>query len=339
MAIRNLLFNISVLKQWQGPLPTICVGNLSVGGTGKTPHVEYLVRLLSSSINTATLSRGYKRRTKGFILAENSSSSVEIGDEPKQYKTKFPDLTVAVCEDRCKGVEKIMELIPGTGCIILDDAFQHRAIKAGLNILLTDYNKLFIKDHVVPSGTLREFKCGAARADIIIVTKCPPTISDEVRKIIIAKINPNKNQHLFFSLVIYGPLVKLNDPEIEGNLTNYQSALLFSGIANIQPLKEYLLNKKYLLNSLQFSDHHQFSEQDLIKVRESFNNIADRNALIITTEKDAMRIETQKQQEMLKDLPVYYMPIYVEFFPSDKEMFNQIILNYVTNARKNQRNN
>lgn len=339
MAIRNLLFNISVLKQWQGPLPTICVGNLSVGGTGKTPHVEYLVRLLSSSINTATLSRGYKRRTKGFILAENSSLSVDIGDEPKQYKTKFPDLTVAVCEDRCKGVEKIMELIPGTGCIILDDAFQHRAIKAGLNILLTDYNKLFIKDHVVPSGTLREFRCGVDRADIIIVTKCPPTISDEERKSIIAEIHPQNNQHLFFSFINYGYLVKLNDPAIEVNLTNYQSALLFSGIANIQPLKEYLLNKKYLLNSLQFSDHHQFSEQDLIKVRESFNNIADRNALIITTEKDAMRIETQKQQEMLKDLPVYYMPIYVEFFPSDKEMFNQIILNYVTNARKNQRNN
>ena len=330
-----MLFNISVFKQCKSSKPVICVGNLSMGGTGKTPHVEYLVRLLSGKFDTATLSRGYKRKTRGFVLAGSSSSSRDIGDEPRQYKFKFPNLTVAVCEERCKGAQKIIELKPATEVIILDDAFQHRSLKAGLYVMLTDYNNLFTRDHVVPSGTLREFRCGARRADVIVVTKCPETLSGSERKKITEEINPADNQQVFFSYITYGSLVPLNNAEVEENIHNFDTALLFSGIANTRPLNQYLINNKYSVHTLHFSDHHQFSSQDLINIRTTFNNIAKKNSVIITTEKDAMRIDTPEQQAILKNLPVYYLPIYVEFFPSDKEMFNKIILNYVANAGKN----
>ena len=319
-------------------MASICVGNLNVGGTGKTPHVEYLVRLLSESFNVATLSRGYKRKTRGFILADNTSSSLEIGDEPRQYKFKFPSLTVAVCEDRCAGAHKILEQKPQTECIILDDAFQHRWLKAGLNIMLTDFNNLFTRDYMIPSGTLREFRCGAKRADIIIVTKCPETLSETERKKIAEEINPEKNQHLFFSYIHYGSLVKYDDVDAKVDLNTFQSALLFSGIANTGPLNNYLLENNYSVHPLHFNDHHQFTSQDLINIRVTFNNIAKNNSVVITTEKDAMRIETPEQRAILKNLPVYFIPIYVEFFPSDKEMFNKIIMNYVANAGKNKGN-
>ena len=242
---------------------------------------------------------------------------------------------MAVCENRVEGVHRIMESVKEIDCIILDDAFQHRSLKTGLNILLTDYNNLFTRDHVIPSGTLREFRCGAKRANIIIVTKCPESLSENEREKISTEINPKKNQHLFFSYIHYGSLVRLNNPKVEESITSYHSALLFSGIANIRPLKEYLLSSKYSLQSLQFRDHHHYSIDDLKKVIESFYNIAEKNKVIISTEKDAMRIETREQQEILKDFPVYYIPIDVHFFQSDKEMFNKIILNYATNAGKN----
>ena len=334
-AIRNLLFNVSVLKANSFDLPIINVGNLSMGGTGKTPHIEYLIRLLLPNFKLATLSRGYKRKSKGFVIAENDTSSSVIGDEPKQYKTKFPDITVAVCENRSIGISEILKSNNNVDCVLLDDAFQHRSLKAGFNVLLTDHKKLFTRDHVVPSGTLREFRCGAKRANVIIVTKCPKNLSEEEKNRIRNEINPTKDQRLFFSYIEYGSLVKLNDIPFKEDIDTVSSVLLFSGIADVKPLEKYLTGKKYSVHSLHFKDHHQYSTQDLLKIKESFYNIALPKMIIVTTEKDIMRIENAEQREIVKDLPIFYIPIVVDLFEMDKKMFNTIITDYVKNARKN----
>lgn len=338
-AVRNFMFNKNIFKVWSFEVPIISVGNLSFGGTGKTPQVEYLIRLLSGTFQVATLSRGYKRKSRGFVEASLTSLSSEIGDEPRQYKTKFPEVHVTVCEERCKGVLEILKINKDMDCILLDDAFQHRSIKPGLSILLTDYNKLYFNDDVVPSGTLREFRCGAGRADIIIVTKCPVKISLQERKNLCEKIHPALHQSVFFSFIDYGPFTRISDPTEIKPMDQNTAVLLFSGIANSEPLIDYLLENKVETVVMKFPDHHQYSKDDLIKVRESFNNIATQNKLIITTEKDAMRIESHDQMDILKGLPVYFIPVFTNFFPSNKEMFNKIIFDYVTNARKNQRNN
>ncbi len=332
--IRNGLYSGGLIKSNKYNIPIICIGNISYGGTGKTPLVEYLVRLLSPNNRLATLSRGYKRKSKGFIIAKNNSLTAEIGDEPKQFKTKFPELMVAACEDRCKGVSEILKSDADTNCVLLDDAFQHRSLKAGLNILLSDYNNLYTRDFVLPSGTLREHSSSAKRADIIIITKCPQALSPEERRKISNEINPSGNQHLFFSYIEYDSLKKINDFKFEKNFNSKQTVLLFSGIANIKPLEQYFKDRKYSVISLIFKDHHQYSIQDLSKIRNTFNNIADENKIILTTEKDIMRIETPAQKEILTGLPVFYIPIKAEFFEPDKEMFNKIIIDYVTNFGK-----
>lgn len=335
MAFRNMLYDFKILKSNTFDISTICVGNLSYGGTGKTPLVEYLIRLLSPEKNIAILSRGYKRSTKGFVLAKNNSLSSEIGDEPKQYKIKFPNIQVAVCENRCIGVGELLKINSETNVVILDDAFQHRSIKSGLNILLTDYNNLYTRDNILPSGTLREFKHGANRAEIILITKCPKTITEKERDKIKNEINPKKNQNVFFSFIEYAPIQQINKNNNNENVSLVNSVLLFSGIANTKPLEQYLSEKKYSVESILFQDHHKYSLNDLVKIRETFNNIAEENKIIVTTEKDLMRIETSEQREIIKDLPVFIIPISVDFFPEDKEMFNLIIWNYVRNDRKN----
>ena len=337
MAARNILFDLKIFKTYSFNLPVITVGNLSYGGSGKTTTVEYLVRLLAGKINVAILSRGYKRRTKGFVIADNASLISDIGDEPKQFKSKFPEIMVAVCEDRCAGVNQLLKKKKDLGCIILDDAFQHRSLKAGLNILLTDYNNLFTNDFMLPSGTLREFRCGVKRADIIVVTKCPLRIAIDEKKAIISKIAPDKNQQVFFSFIEYLPILPFKNGT-GMKIDSYDSVLLFSGIADTKPLEEYLHVKKYNVISLHYSDHHKYSDSDLIDIRESFDNFAFEKKFILTTEKDIMRIETHEQKEVLKNLPVFYIPIVTNFFSSDKEMFNKIIIDYVENAGKNKRN-
>jgi tetraacyldisaccharide 4'-kinase len=316
-------------------MPVICVGNLSLGGTGKTPHVEYLVRLLEPMVRTAILSRGYKRKTQGFIEAKNNSFIAEIGDEPKQYKTKFPGLMVSVCEDRGRGIDEIIKINKDVRCILLDDAFQHRSVKAGLNILLTDFSKLYSGDCIFPTGTLREFRCGAKRADIIVVTKCTEHISEEERNSIIRKIDPKPHQRVFFSFIKYEEFKWLDNAGIKGIPDKINTVLLFSGVANIRPLENYLAGKKIALQSMRFGDHHEYSAADLVKIKETFNNIAEENKIIVTTEKDAVRIETAEQKEILKGLPVYYVPIAIDLPEKDKKMFNKIILDYVTHAGKN----
>jgi tetraacyldisaccharide 4'-kinase len=333
--IRNKLYDFKILKSHSFNLPLICIGNLSYGGTGKTPHVEYLLRLLSSHINPATLSRGYKRKSKGFVFATKDSLSSEIGDEPKQLKNKFPKITVAVCENRRLGVKGILENNTETDCIILDDAFQHRSLKSGLNILLTDYNKLYTRDYVLPSGTLREFRCGAKRADIIVVTKCTKSLTNEEKSEIISEIKSEKYQHIFFSFIEYGSLTPMNDTVFNGDISSVESVLLFTGVANAKPLEQYLKSKADSLHSICFGDHHQYSVRDLAKIRENFNNIASPNKIIVTTEKDAIRIESLEQKAIFSGLPIFFLPIQVDFFQSDKEIFNKLICDYARADRKN----
>jgi tetraacyldisaccharide 4'-kinase len=314
---RNKLFDLNILKQKKFDLPVISVGNLSAGGTGKTPHIEYLIRLLMSrKRELCTLSRGYGRKTKGFFLATDKCSPKEIGDEPCQFVNKFPEIRVAVDESRVNGIKKLLGLSPPAKMILLDDAFQHRYVKPGLSVLLTDYFQPYYKDHVLPSGMLREFRTGANRADIIIVTKCPPVLSPITRKAIIEKIRPQANQHIYFSFLKYGGLVPLY-PENSLVITEerkFYAILLLAGIANTYPLEEHLKRSCIELELLKFPDHHTYSKAEILKMRETFCNIVGKNKIIVTTEKDYMRLAQDEFKEVLKGLPIYYQPIEVEFF-------------------------
>ena len=293
---RNLAYDKGWFKSTSYDFPIICVGNLSAGGTGKTPMVEYLIRLLKDETNLATLSRGYGRKTKGFLLAEDNITASELGDEPFQFYHKFKDqITVAVDEDRQHGISTLRAIKPKPDVVILDDAFQHRKVKAGYNILLTTYNNLYVDDFVLPTGNLREPKKGAKRANIIVVTKCPEFLSQNDKEAIILKLKPKVYQHVFFSHIGYNDLV-LNETE-KFSLYEFESFTLVTGIANAKPLVNYLKSLQLDFNHIEFKDHHNFTENDIKKLSE-----LDK---IVTTEKDYMRL---KNEAVLKD-KLYFLPI------------------------------
>ncbi len=334
--IRNKFYDWGWTTSRSFPMRIICIGNLSMGGTGKSPMAEYIINLLKGKYKMATLSRGHKRKTKGFAEVCLTSLSDEVGDEPKQFKKKFPEITVAVCEDRCTGIGEITGKHKETEVIVLDDAYQHRKVKAGMNILLTDYNKLFYRDYVFPSGTLRESRNGAKRADITIVTKCPSDINEKEKKPIIKKIESyKKNNKVFFSYLKYTGIKGLHDGRPLTNIQSINKVILFSGIANPLPLKKHLEEIFKEIYFIRFSDHHEYSAGDLIRIQETFNNIAEENIIIITTEKDAMRLERPEIAEKIKTLPVYIASVEIDFFPEDKIAFNQILMAYAEHDRKN----
>jgi tetraacyldisaccharide 4'-kinase len=332
--IRNKLFDWNILKSKSFDKPIISVGNLNAGGTGKTPHVEYLINLLKDEFIIATLSRGYKRKTKGFIIASDNSSASEIGDEPFQIHRKFPGIAVAVDEKRVHGINKLQNLTnPDT--ILLDDAFQHRYVKPGLSILLTDYHNLYTNDYPIPSGRLRECRSGAKRADIIIVTKTSRVLSPFDRKAITGEIKPANNQKLFFSYIEHGKFTSLKGEELKATKVFFNSILLVAGIANPYPLESYL--KKFCdeLEVMKFPDHHNYTEKDVFKIIETFEKNVRRKKAIVTTEKDAMRLIQPGIVNHLISLPVFYIPIRTEFHKQDKTEYNKYILDYV---RKNSGN-
>lgn len=347
--LRNKFYDWGIFKSVRFHLPVISVGNLSVGGTGKTPHIEYLIRLLSPDYQVATLSRGYGRKTRGFLISDSSTTAADIGDEPLQFKTKHPDIVVAVDEKRVRGIKKIVELFPETQAILLDDAFQHRAVKPGLSIVLTDFSKPYFEDHILPSGTLREFKAGIKRADIIIVTKCPEVLLPIERSRLENSIRPKAHQQLYFSHINYGEFIPFHKETINPFSKAYYferhySIVLLTGIANTQPLEYYLKDKAKTVVPVKFPDHHSFTVNDLEDVRKIFDNIASANKILLTTEKDAMRLKTPELSAILDHLPLFYMPIEIEFHEKDKNArmkepggddFNKQILDYV---RTNQRN-
>lgn len=323
--IRNTLYDWGLMRTTSFDLPIINVGNLSVGGTGKSPHVMYLVDLLKDEKMTCTLSRGYGRKTSGFRIANYDSKVYDIGDEPMQFFRRFKNrILISVCENRVLGVQNLLKhYYPQV--IILDDAFQHRRIKAGFNILLTDYNKPYFEDYLLPAGDLRESRSGAERADIIIVTKCPDTIPAERYKQFTSKINLNANQQLFFSKIIYDDVLIGQNHEIHRHEWKNKNVILVTGIANPDGLVAFAeANFKNVLH-LKYPDHHNFKDVEIDYIRKRFVE-TEGDKIILTTEKDYMRLF--EEHSLNNDL--FYLPIRIEL--NDKEKFNQTILEYV---RKN----
>lgn len=302
--------------------PTIVVGNLNVGGTGKSPHIEYLIRLLSKKYKIAVLSRGYKRKSKGFQLADENSTVAHLGDEPLQFYKKFKDIFVAVDTDRVNGILTLRKLGKPPEIILLDDAFQHRKVKPGLSVLLTSFGDLYIDDLVLPAGNLRENRKGAARANIIIVTKCESNISREDRIKIAKMLKPAKQQLVFFSTIEYCDSIVGPGMEISVSNLNEYKVLLVTGIANSKPLEQYLEGLKIDFVHLKYRDHHSFSKMDREKINRNFENIKENKKIILTTEKDYVRSFSKSNED------VYYLPIRTKIIDNE-ENFNEEVLNYV----------
>src|SRR5262245_15436783 len=289
IAIRNWMYNKKILPSTSFALPLICVGNLSVGGTGKSPMVEYLVILLKDKFKIATLSRGYKRKTKGYTLASPDTTALEIGDEPMLFHLKFPNVPVAVGEERLDAIPQLLHDRPDTQAVILDDAFQHRAVKAGLNILLTDCNNLFTRDFYLPTGDLRDQKSSYKRAEIIVVTKCDPGLTREGRKKIIKELNPKNEQSIFFTAIQYGEAYHIKTKDTY-KLNDRTEVLLVTGIANPLPLKRMLEENSKAYYMQQYPDHYIFTIDDLAEISKRFRQIETEDKIILTTEKDAVRL-------------------------------------------------
>ena len=326
VVIRNWLYDTGILKSRQFSIPVISVGNLEVGGAGKSPMAEYLIRLFKNDHKIATLSRGYGRKTKGFLTATATASATEIGDEPAQFKHKFPDITVAVCEDRVRGIN---ELKHSHNLIILDDAYQHRAVKPGFSILLFDYVKIKEPHLLLPAGDLREPMSGRWRADILIVSKCPGDISIEEQGKIASILEPLPYQYLFFSTIAYQPLTDIYGKKSGSIIDNDTTVFLLTGIANPVPLVNHIKNYTENIVHHRYPDHHPFSLKNICKLADEFNACAVQKKLIITTEKDAQRLLEHDLQQLVKTLPVMVMPIATEFLDVGGAQFNSLVKEYV----------
>ena len=336
--IRNELFEMGILKSQSYGIPVISVGNITVGGTGKTPHTEYLIRLLRKRYKVAVLSRGYKRKSKGFILATPETPMPVIGDEPYQMKRKFPDIHVAVDKDRRRGIAQLCDgqTAPGTEVILLDDAFQHRYVKPGINILLVDYHRLICDDELLPAGRLREPQEGKSRAHIVIVTKCPADIKPMGFRVISKALKLYPYQKLFFSTLKYGSLTPLfGDGEYspEEFLPN-KHVLLLTGIASPEQMKMDLEHYKADITPLSFGDHHYFSARDAVLINETYARMPSPK-VIVTTEKDATRLSALEGLDEEVKKALYALPIEIKFLQNQQETFNANIIGYVF---KNSRN-
>jgi tetraacyldisaccharide 4'-kinase len=326
VCIRNWCFDKRIFHSTSFNLPIICVGNLAVGGTGKSPMVELLIRMLKDRYTIAVLSRGYKRKTRGYALADSSTSALDIGDEPMQFHRKFPDVVIAVGEERIVAIPQLLHDRPDTQAILLDDAFQHRAVRAGLNILLTDHSNLFTRDWWLPSGDLRDAPSSYRRADVIIVTKCPEDLSEDERRSIAIEIDPIAHQQIFFSSIRYGMpyhIIRQTTTVIDGDV----EVLLVSGIANPAPLKLWLDRHSKTYYEMAYGDHHIFSIDDLKAVVRRFDGIQAEKKIIVTTEKDAVRLVKFKQE--LGDCPIYVLPITSQFLFGDDDRFKAIIFKFI----------
>lgn len=342
VSLRNKMFDWGILRSKSYDIPVICIGNITVGGTGKTPHTEYLIKLLKKEFKVAVLSRGYKRKSKGFVLATPTSSANEIGDEPYQIKQKFPEIAVSVDKDRCHGIETLCDNKKESelGVILLDDAFQHRYVNPGMNILLVDFNRLICDDALLPAGRLREPLSGKNRANIVIVTKCPRLMKPMDFRIITKRLDLYPYQQLYFTSYKYGNLTpifsgsnirKRSLAQIEKN----ENILLLTGIASPKQLLQDLERYSSHITPLTFADHHEFTENDLKTLKETFDNLSGEKKIIITTEKDAARLTQFTNLDETIQKNIFALPIEVKFLLNQEDAFNQNIIEYV---RKNKRN-
>ena len=327
LTIRHKLYDWHILRTTRFEKPLICVGNLNLGGTGKTPHTEYLINVLKDHYRVATLSRGYGRKTKGFKRAETTSTYEDLGDEPLQYFKKFPEIQVAVDEDRVNGVRKLLMSNNAPEIILLDDAFQHRSIKAGLNILLTEYQHLYCDDLLFPVGTLRDVKSAAKRANLIVVSKSPKELKEAEKQQIISKLNPSKEQKVYFSYLDYAPLQPLNEKAKTVSVEDADSVIAFCGIAHPKSFIEELEKRFKTVDFLRFADHHDYSEEDAKNIVKHFENLSGDKKIIVTTEKDAARLTNSPYLCQFDCAPLYDLPITVRFH--EEEKFNEEILSYV----------
>ncbi len=338
-ALRNALYNAGVLKSHTYSIPIIDVGNITVGGTGKTPHIEYLVRLLSPHYKVAILSRGYKRKSHGYVLATTDTPMLKIGDEPWQMKQKFPHIHVAVDTNRCRGIHRLCtdSATSDVQVILLDDAYQYRKVRAGLNILLVDYHRMITDDRLLPAGRLREKATGKDRADIVVVTKCPPNITPMGFRVLQAALHLKPFQALFYSTVRYGQLTHILNGDtmpMEELRKRNMHILLLSGIGNPMQMEQDMRRYAQHVTPLAFADHHYFSKQDLALVEHTLASLPTPR-LIITTEKDASRLRHMPSLPAALRENTYVLPIQVEIMRNESKTFNQKIKDYV---RQNPRN-
>ena len=335
--VRNRMFDWGVLKQHSFDLPIISIGNLAVGGTGKTPHTEFLIQHLSEQFQIAVLSRGYRRETAGFVLADKSSTAQSIGDEPFQLFSKFPDVGVAVDEKRVRGIENLLKTKPDIQVIMLDDAFQHRHVRPGLSILLTDYANLYTDDFMLPYGTLREYRKNSKRADMVVVTKCPEDIQPDEYKSIAWKLKLRQHQQLFFSAFEYGQIYPVFPEVIRKPMPEIRSetaVLLVTGIVKPQPMLDWLKKKTQKVKTKFYPDHHPFNKKDISEIEKDFIDLRG-DKLILTTEKDAARLKSNPDltEKIMKSL--YALPLEVKILNNEQDIFIQKIQDYV---RKNSGN-
>ena len=324
--VRNYLYDNEIIQSIEFNFPVICIGNISVGGTGKSPMVEYLLRLLVHRYKTATLSRGYKRKTRGYVLADDKTTALDIGDEPMQFHIKFPEVTVAAGEERAIAIPQLLFDRPETDVIILDDALQHRTVKAGLNILLTDYNNLFTRDMFLPTGDLRDSRSSYKRANIIIVTKCSDNFGSAEKEKVTSEIQPLARQYLFFTGIRYGAPYHIISRAIK-RMSKETEVLLACGIANPGPLKQYIQEESASYDAIYYRDHYIFTIDDLKEIRQRFEKIKASDKMILVTEKDAVRLV--KFAAELKDMPVYVQPIETYFLFNESQRFNFLIEKFI----------
>ena len=327
--IRNFLYKRKWLKGIEFDLPLISVGNLSIGGAGKSPHIEYLIILLRPYLNVSTLSRGYKRKTKGYLEVAQSDNAEKVGDEPLQFKRKFPDVFVAVAENRTFAIPKILMKKEDMQVVLLDDAFQHRAIIPGLNILLTEYEHPFTRDFLLPSGRLREWRSSYTRADIIIVSKCPPVISQDDKDKLIQEIKPLTHQKLFFSYYEYGSPYYLFNGNQRIKLTEDVDVILICAIARTDYLMNWLVEQVNSVKLLEYEDHRYFTKYDIGHTKKVYDNHTSKKKVIITTEKDAMRLQLHREFLVENKLPIFVLPIKVAFHFDEGEVFDEEIKQFL----------
>jgi tetraacyldisaccharide 4'-kinase len=328
ITVRNFLYDKRLLKSKRFDLPVIVIGNLAIGGTGKSPLTEYLLRLLKGSFKVASLSRGYGRKTTGFLYVNSNDSYTRVGDEPLQFKTKYPDITVAVCEDRVEGVKILKE---SHDIIVLDDAFQHRALTPGLSILLFDYESLFKPLILLPAGNLRDSFSQRKRADMIIITKVPVSLSEEMRTIVMKKMALKEGQRVLFSSLNYGnPYNAFNTEEVNCEVLHPESTiLLVTGIANPKPLINYIENKCQEVKVLSYPDHHSYTEKDIRNIIQTYTSLSAKKKFIVSTEKDLQRLRQWNQKStLLSNLPIWIIPVETCFNEKYTQQFHSIILDY-----------
>ena len=324
VACRNFLYKIGILKEISFQVPVISIGNLTVGGAGKSPHIEWLAGFLMQYLEVATLSRGYGRSTRGFLEVNGYNRVNDVGDEPLQFKRKYPSLGVFVSESRVLGIPQILNINYHTQVILLDDAFQHRAVKPYWNILLIEYSSLFTDDYLLPMGRLREWKSAYKRADTLIITKCPDDLIDSDRETALDKVKPKPGQEIFFTKYEYGRPYHLFFRAVTHAINEKVHVLVVCAIANSSYMMQYVENQAASVKLMEYEDHHLFTRYEIAQLKKQFDQIEAGRKIILTTEKDAVRLERHLAYLEEQNMPIFVLPVHVSFYDAE-DQFRELV--------------